>query len=131
MGVEYPPQRFCDKCDMPDYEYPYTSYTGQIDQVVKVIFGEEQYHHSWSGGYGAPPPMEIGIDLGDLCQKCRYETYEKIYELLPKYKDYPKKIDQYADKFHTNDNKKIKGWWDREIEIKSHTGKTLKDGRFI
>ena len=82
MGLTHPPQRFCVRCNEADYEYPYTSYTGQIDQVTKVDFGEVDYAMAWSGGGNSPPRYKIGVDVGYLCVKCRYELYHKTIKFL-------------------------------------------------
>ncbi len=131
MGREMPPQKFCDKCEMPDYEYPYVSYTGQIEQVTRVMLGETHYYDGFSSG-----ECKLGIDMGYLCQDCRQKLYEKVIGFLSmehdKYKDYPKRIDETTEHYvKINGKDTIDPWWKSEIVIKSHTGKTLKDGKFV
>lgn len=117
----YPPQKHCDRCGQPDLEYPYTSYTGQIPQVTNVFFGARYGQGMWTGG-GSQPFHKVGIDLGDLCQKCRWDIYvlflKQWKEFMPRYKDFPKLVDNYSPNFtEANSDDKVKPFWEKDIVI--------------
>src|SRR5574337_1073741 len=117
----YPPQKHCDRCGQPDLEYPYTHYTGQIPQVTHVGLGA--YYHHFSGMGGIPDPDFVGIDLGDLCQKCRWDIYVwfmKVWkEQMSRYKDFPKMADNYSPNFsEPNGGGKVKPFWEKDIVIR-------------